>query len=455
MSLFPLLCLLSGVSMSCAAPMLGGDWHPLPNGIPSRIGCELASPSSLAHSDVTGGMNSLEQGRLGSEGNFVAMQSGDPESHYWAHGLYDDGMDPVSLVSTTKRPAPDHLISDIQQPKKARRVHFSPNQWPNQGHTNHLSPSPLRPKTEFLDDIEGKPYSSQGLVDQVAIENGNQKPNEAHGDHFTLFQNYQQDDGAVPAHRLNRLATNLKNALPKSILLNSSHGIDPLTWIQYASHNAMLGVSPELLLAQYQEQYDFAIRTIYRDFLAFGQQQVRVKHIENWPGSVWVRSASHSNPGDTRSWVMIVNPEKDPYRSDTLMDQFKDLHFNLFQIHHKYWEYINTNPLATQNSDYQKMMQWLFAKIFDPTGTDLELPLIGKTHLKIEDGVYFDPVQISIIQLLRNDINAQLSSDEIAGIWFQRHLHQANIESEFTSPVSSYHLIEEFVSHYGHSPYSV
>ncbi|KAI9622653.1 hypothetical protein KEM48_007144 [Puccinia striiformis f. sp. tritici PST-130] len=153
--------------------------------------------------------------------------------------------------------------------------------------------------------------------------------------------------------------------------------------------------------------------------------------------------------------VMIVNPEKDPYRSDTLMDQFKDLHFNLFQIHHKYWEYINTDPLATQNSDYQKMMQWLFAKIFDPTGTDLELPLIGKTHLKIEDGVYFDPVQISIIQLLRNDINAQLSSDEIAGIWFQRHLHQANIESEFTSPVSSYHLIEEFVSHYGHSPYSV
>ncbi|KNE96994.1 hypothetical protein PSHT_04532 [Puccinia striiformis] len=100
-------------------------------------------------------------------------------------------------------------------------------------------------------------------------------------------------------------------------------------------------------------------------------------------------------------------------------------------------------------------MQWLFAKIFDPTGKDHELPLIGKTQLKIEDGVYFDPVQISIIQFLRSEQNAQLLSDGVVGIWFQRHLHQANIKSEITTPVSLYHLIEEFVSHYGHSPYLV
>ncbi|KAI9622647.1 hypothetical protein KEM48_007137 [Puccinia striiformis f. sp. tritici PST-130] len=54
------------------------------------------------------------------------------------------------------------------------------------------------------------------------------------------------------------------------------------------------------------------------------------------------------------------------------------------------------------------MMQWLFAKIFDPTGKDHELPLIGKTQLKIEDGVYFDPVKFQSSSSL--EVNKMLNS---------------------------------------------
>jgi hypothetical protein len=430
------LLLLLGVEISTAASPDDEEWHQLVyEYLQGSAEFGVTSPENGGGSYVRAGENSSKRGRVDPlgmpEANVMSASPSESESR-WIKELRSG---PVNALPPSESHQPSQATgTDGRETKRA--CHGMPTVTEKQRQDDPARVSRLHLDTNLAavhDQLheggqcqEASLISKQGQLDHAELPKsfamGTESQQETHfrsGQPITAKKNGIDDQPGPSQLHLHDESSKQYQSHP------SSKTFDELMETTAPPHNFALSSSEIALdssgqreINQHQISYNLAINNVYQELHGSETATVSVKRIGNWPVDIIVAPLLNSNDQDPTSLVIPLNSQGKVYDPHILNTAFRDLITRLNQKHSLIWRHLNRNLPAHPylRFDFCKLIDWLFGEVFNPQN---EIPVLGKTKIKIYDSVQFGKVQLWIIKPLQGLESLHSVSLVILGIWFK------------------------------------